>query len=108
MKLDQERELSIRYHSDTDTLVLRNGVPAGNGETVARNLVAYLNDEDEVTGFVLEHAAELLRPYLFPELQGLPSSKADRDWKLDESEVEEGIELAEAGLAEDAAEWPPC
>ena len=69
MKLDRARELSIRYHADTDTLVLRNGVPSGNGETVAKHLVAYLNDEDEVTGFVLEHAAELLRPYLFPGLQ---------------------------------------
>ena len=81
MKLDRERELSIRYHSDTDTLVLRNGVPAGNGETVARNLVAYLNDEDEVTGFVLEHAAELLRPYLFPGLEDMSHKKTDGDRK---------------------------
>ena len=81
MKLDQERDLSIRYHSDTDTLVLRNGVPAGNGETVARNLVAYLNDEDEVTGFVLEHAAELLRPYLFPGLQDMSNKEMDSDRK---------------------------
>lgn len=72
MKPETERKLTIRYHQDTDTLVLRSGVPSGNGETVARNLVAYLNDEDEVTGFVLEHAAELLRPYLFPEVQDLP------------------------------------
>lgn len=68
MKPEEMRELSIRYHPDTDTLVLRNGVPSGNGETVAKNLVAYLNDDDEVTGFVLEHAAELLRPYLLSEV----------------------------------------
>lgn len=49
------------------------------GRRVARNLVAYLNDEDEVTGFVVEHAAELLRPYLFPEFQGLPSAEVDSD-----------------------------
>lgn len=77
MKPEPKRELSIRYHTDTDTLVIRNGIPAGNGETVAQNLVAYLNDEDEVTGFVLEHAAELLRPYLFPELQDVPSKATD-------------------------------
>ena len=65
----EEKELSIRYHQDTDTLVLRSSAPSGNGETIARNLVAYMNDDDEVTGFVLEHAAELLRPYLFPESQ---------------------------------------
>ena len=67
-----EKELTIRYHPDTDTLVLRNGAPSGNGETIARNLVAYLNDDDEITGFVLEHAAELLRPHLFPNIHDTP------------------------------------
>lgn len=81
MKSDQARELSIRYHPDTDTLVLRNGVSAGNGETVAQNLVAYLNDDDEVTGFVLERAGELLRPYLFPGLQDSSTKETDGDRK---------------------------
>ena len=81
MKSDQVRELSIRYHADTDTLVLRNGVPAGNGETVANHLVAYLNDADEVTGFVIERARELLRPYLFPGLQDSSTEETDGDRK---------------------------
>ena len=75
MKPEEIRELTIRYHRDTDTLVLRNGVPSGNGETVARHLVAYLNDADEVTGFVLEHAAELLGPFLISEAQDQAPSK---------------------------------
>ena len=63
-KLEPEKKLLIRYHKQTDTLVLWNGVPAGNGETVAQNLVAESNDAGEVTGIVLEHAAELLLPIL--------------------------------------------
>ena len=66
-ELEPEKKLLIRYHQQTDTLVLWNGVPAGNGETVAQNLVAESNDEGEVTGIVLEHAAELLLPILSGE-----------------------------------------
>ena len=63
-KLEPEKKLLIRYHQQTDTLVLWNGLPAGNGETVAQNLVAESNDAGEITGIVLEHAAELLLPIL--------------------------------------------
>ena len=66
-KLEPEKKLLIRYHKQTDTLVLWNGTPAGNGETVAHNLVAESNDAGEVTGIVLEHAAELLLPILSGE-----------------------------------------
>ena len=69
-KLGPEKKLLIRYHQQTDTLVLWNGVPAGNGETVAQNLVAESNDAGEVTGIVLEHAAELLLPILSGETVG--------------------------------------
>ena len=31
----------------------------------------------------------------------------DGDWALSEAEVQEGIELAELGLAQESAEWPP-
>ena len=60
-------ELRIRYYQDTDTLVLTTGCPGPYGENVARDLVAKSNAEGEVTGMVLEHAAKLLRPHLFPE-----------------------------------------
>ena len=79
MSPETERELSIRYHHDTDTLVLRCGAPSGNGETVARNLVAYFNDDDELTGFVLEHAAELLLPHLPSKPQIPPKDEAKGD-----------------------------
>ena len=65
--MDPEKKLLIRYHKQTDTLVLWNGAPAGNGETVAQYLVAESNDAGEVTGIVLEHAAELLLPILSGE-----------------------------------------
>lgn len=42
----------------------------------------------------------------FESLRRNPPGHTDDDWGMDESEVKEGIELAEAGLAEDAAEWP--
>lgn len=33
--------------------------------------------------------------------------KQSYDWSMDESQVKEGIELAETGLGEDVKEWPP-
>ena len=42
----------------------------------------------------------------FESLRRNPPGQSD-DWSMDEAEVEEGIELAGSGLAEDAAEWPP-
>ena len=35
---------------------------------VGRHLTADSNADGEIVGITLEHAAELLRPYLFPEL----------------------------------------
>ena len=62
-----EPELLIEYFEDTDTLVLGGGIHSIFGETVAKNLVAMSDNDGWVTSVVLEHAAELLRPYLFPE-----------------------------------------
>ena len=42
----------------------------------------------------------------FESLRRNPTGQ-DSDWPMGKSEVQEGIELAEAGLAEEAAEWPP-
>ena len=60
-------DVDIYYDPDSDTLSLWNGSPAGYGEMVARHLTAESNADGEVVGITLEHAAELLRPYLFPE-----------------------------------------
>ena len=64
----EEPELKIAYFPDTDTLVLNaeGGSPL-YGETVGRNLVAFTDEAEDVVGVTLEHAAQLLRPYLCPE-----------------------------------------
>ena len=74
--LDSEPELLIRYYKDTDTLVLSGGMVVANGATVAKDLVVMSDNDGWVTSIVLEHAAELLQPYLLkvnqepePELQ---------------------------------------
>ena len=67
METAKDPKLLIRYHDDTDTLVLWNGTPAKEGRIVAEHLTSESNSEGEVTGIVLEHAAELLRPNLFPD-----------------------------------------
>ena len=67
MKKAKDPKLLIHYYSDTDTLVLRNELPAGHGQTVAEHVTASQNRDGDVTGVTIEHAAELLRPYLFPD-----------------------------------------
>ena len=67
--LASESDLQIRYYEDTDTLVLSSGMVGANGETVAKDLVAMSDDDSWVTSIVLEHAAELLRPYLLPRYE---------------------------------------
>lgn len=59
-------KLLIRYYDDTDTLVLWNGTPAHEGRIVAEHLTSESDANGEVTSIVLEHAAQLLRPFLFP------------------------------------------
>lgn len=53
-------KLNVYYDSETDTLSLWNGKPAGEGADVAENLTADLDAEGEVVGFTLEHASEIL------------------------------------------------
>ena len=70
--LANDPKLHIIYDREADILTLHNGLPAGYGATVAEYLTAELNgdsiaEDGEVVGMTLEHAAELLRPYLSPE-----------------------------------------
>ena len=69
--LANEPNLKVEYFPDTDTLVFTaEGKAGSNGETVGRNgvgyVVAFTDDEGDITGVTLEHATELLRPYLCP------------------------------------------
>ena len=57
-------KLEIYYDPETDTLSLWNGQPGNYGADVAENLTVDLDDDGEVVGFTLEHAAELLKPAL--------------------------------------------
>ncbi len=74
------RDLDIYYDPVSDTLSLWNGCPAGYGEMVAKHLTAESNEEGEVVGITLENAAELLRPYLFPDsLKGNVKDASNRN-----------------------------
>ena len=80
--LANDPKLHICYDRESDTLTLHNGLPAGYGATVAEYLTAELNgasiaEEGEVVGMTLEHAARLLRPYLFPESVSNGSAPAE-------------------------------
>jgi len=80
--LAQDPKLHIIYDRESDILTLHNGLPAGYGATVAEYLTAELNgasiaEDGEVVGMTLEHAAQLLRPYLFPESVSNGSTPAD-------------------------------
>ena len=66
MEKAKDPKLLIRYYDDTDTLVLWNGTPAQEGQIIAEHLTSESDGNGDVTGIVLEHAAQLLRPYLFP------------------------------------------
>ena len=59
-----DTDLEIYYFPQTDTLDLGNGLPANDGYDIAENLIAHANDDGEVVGITLEHAAEVLIPYL--------------------------------------------
>ena len=80
--LAQDPKLHIIYDRESDILTLHNGLPAGYGATVAEYLTAELNgaslaEDGEVVGMTLEHAAQLLRPYLFPELAANGNAPAE-------------------------------
>lgn len=57
-------KLNIYYDSETDTLSLWNGRSGNEGADVAENLIVDFGRYEEVVGFTLDHAAELLGPVL--------------------------------------------
>ena len=58
------KKLRIDYDGETDTLSLWNSQPATWGQDVSENLTANIDAEGEVVGITLEHASELLEPFL--------------------------------------------
>ena len=67
-KLDENtifgEPLKIEYDLELDLLTLWTGKPASNGAHVARGLVVFYDEEDGPQIVTLEHAAEILLPYL--------------------------------------------
>ena len=57
-------KLQISYYKDTDTLSFWNGQPAWSADDVAQNLLIDLDTSGSPVGLTLEHAAELLLPFL--------------------------------------------
>ena len=65
-------------------------------------------DPIDATAYTGTHLLNIAATTLaFESLQRSPLSQEGIDWSADESEIREGIALAEAGLAEEASEWPP-
>ena len=57
-------DLEIHYFPQTDTLDLGNGKPAAEGYDIAENLTAHVDGDGDVVFVTLEHAVEVLAPYL--------------------------------------------
>ena len=57
-------KLQIYYDPESDTLDIGNGQPTSEGYDVADQLTAHVDSEGDVVFVTLEHAAEVLAPYL--------------------------------------------
>ena len=57
-------DLEIYYFPQTDTLDLGNGKPTAEGYDVADNLTAHVDHDGDVVFVALEHAVEVLTPYI--------------------------------------------
>ncbi len=57
-------KLDIYYDPESDTLDIGNGKPASEGYDVADKLSAHVDHDGDVVLITLEHAVEVLAPYL--------------------------------------------
>lgn len=63
-------KLRIAYYEDTDTLWLGNDLPAPVGEDITENLTVFFDMEHtQPNGVLIEHAAEILLPFLQSAIQ---------------------------------------
>ena len=63
-KPSRDVKLEIYYDPETDTLDIGNGQPAAEGYDVAENMTAHVDGEGDVVLVTLEHANEILAPFL--------------------------------------------
>ena len=57
-------KLEVYYDPESDTLDIGNGKPAAEGYDVAEQLTAHIDAQGDVVFVSLEHAVEVLAPYL--------------------------------------------
>ena len=67
-------KLEIQYFPQTDTLYIGGTGTANDGYDIAENLIAHAKDDGEVVGVTLEHAAEVLAPYLRDQISSASTS----------------------------------
>ena len=53
-----------KYYPDTQTLVIHTDARWSDGETMARDLVVFYDEQDNVLGFTMEAAEFLLKPFV--------------------------------------------
>ena len=64
-------------------------------------------DQIDVVAYTGSHIARVASStFAFESLRREQSGSPEPDWVVSEVDIQAGIELAEAGLAEDIAEWP--
>ncbi len=78
-------ELEIHYFPQTDTLYIGGSETANDGYDIAENLIAHARDDGEVVGITLEHAAEVLAPYLRDQISS-PETNAPTSVLRDDGE----------------------
>ena len=78
-------KLDIYYDPESDTLDIGNGKPASEGYDVAENLTAHVDTDGDVVFVTLEHAVEVLAPYL-REYMAHESQRATASSLRDEGE----------------------
>ena len=72
-------ELEIQYFPQTDTLYIGGAGTANDGYDIADNLIAHAKEDGEVVGITLEHAAEVLAPYLHRSMFSVDSRLHEAD-----------------------------
>ncbi|MCE2501763.1 MAG: DUF2283 domain-containing protein [Dehalococcoidia bacterium] len=62
----QESEPLVKYYPETETLYITNGKPLGEGDNVAKDVVAFYDkdNECEVVGLYIECAELVLKPFV--------------------------------------------
>ena len=68
-------QLQIHYDHETDTLSVWNGNPVDSSREIQQHLLIELDAYRAPVGFTLEHALEILRPYLPADFRSAKTPK---------------------------------